>query len=235
MTSSQALLPHESFTRFPCCSGLFLGLIKVPVSFVPTCHDPGGCAWAVSNPPSSAGPEPRAAPAWGEHGEDPRFATARARRHAAAIGRDAPLSHGRIQAAAAPRRSPPDRDRSSLEGRLQWNFRTGFPAAPRTTRRIQPGPRATRPTRRSSASTGLAAPSWGVWWGAAVEAQAFWRDGALGALHCSARRDLRADGHSAELAKVPAAQPLECQRRDGFLRYVTMNQGGQPVTPKRSS
>ena len=39
---------------------------------------------AVSNPPSSAGPEPRAAAVWGEHGEDPRFAAARARRHPAA-------------------------------------------------------------------------------------------------------------------------------------------------------
>jgi len=34
-------------------------------SSVPTCHCPGVRARAVSNPPASAGPEPRAAPAWG--------------------------------------------------------------------------------------------------------------------------------------------------------------------------
>ena len=78
--------------------------------------------------------------------------------HAAAIGRGAPISHGRIPVAAAPRRSPPDRDRSSLEAHQRWNFRTGFRAVPRTTRRIRPELRATRPTRRSIAATGFVAP-----------------------------------------------------------------------------
>jgi hypothetical protein len=54
-------------------------LIHVPwfdqsaCSFVPTWHASGSRAQARSNSPLAAGPEPRAAPAWGEHGEDPQF------------------------------------------------------------------------------------------------------------------------------------------------------------------
>jgi hypothetical protein len=42
-------------------------------SFVPTGHFIGGRAQARSNAPLAAGPGPRAAPAWNEHGEDQQF------------------------------------------------------------------------------------------------------------------------------------------------------------------
>lgn len=176
--------------------------------------------WAVSNPPSSAGPEPRAAPRLGgEHGEDRRFATARARRHAWPSRRGAPISHGHIHVAAEPRRWPPDQDRSSPEAPPRWDFRTSFQAAPRTRQRIWPGPRATRPTRRSSASTGFAAPPpWDVWRGVAAEAPAFWRASAPGARRCSARRELRAGGHRAQVSPLRNDEPT-----------------GQPTALKRSS
>jgi hypothetical protein len=50
-------------------------------------------------------------PLGGEHGEDPRFATARPRRHAGPGCRGACFSHGHSRAAAAPQRCCPDRVR----------------------------------------------------------------------------------------------------------------------------
>ena len=51
-------------------------------SSVPTWHRSGDLAQRCQIRRAAAGPEPRAAPAWGEHGEDPRFVTAARDRYA---------------------------------------------------------------------------------------------------------------------------------------------------------
>jgi hypothetical protein len=63
---------------------MFLCSIKSACSSAPTCHFTGIARKfgqirrlrrdrSRAQPPLGAGPEPRAAPAWGEHGEDPQF------------------------------------------------------------------------------------------------------------------------------------------------------------------
>ena len=160
-------------------------------------------ARAASNPPSSAGPEPRAAPAWGRAWRGPTICHGPRTTPRLASRRGAPISHGHIRAAVEPRRWPPDRDRSSPEAPPRWRLSrrlsgraSNHAAHSAWTASISANASFQRFDRlRRAAAVGRLAGSGG-------RSASFWRDGAPGVRRCSARRDLRANGLWAWLFSV---------------------------------
>ena len=140
------------------CLLSFLGSIKAPVPSSRPAIIPAASRWPcqirrLRRDRSHAQPRLRASMARTHDLARPgRGATVRAG------CRGATLSHAHIRGAAEPRRWRPDRARSCPEVRPPWRCRADFRARLRTRRHIRPGPRSSRPARRSSASTGFAAP-----------------------------------------------------------------------------